>query len=268
MAAVTSQGLILHLAAPATNAHYSLEFFGPSLSCGPSSSITQLDVSSKLSELRPFLLGDGFNYIGFVPHYNYSMEDETDTKQLALEGLRSTLLDSENEEHVDYASHDYARLYIALPGLATSSTPSPPPIECGLYNSLFLVNFTFIDGQQDLRIINSTRLNAVNSRNTQTHSCASATGGTGDCYAAETIYISMLSALGTYVVGMIRHSHYGYSPPVRTQIMRSIFMHTQELHKMFAPEEPLSIVNMSMAAALEQVFTNATLSLFSDSYFL
>ncbi|KAL1847676.1 hypothetical protein Daus18300_013882 [Diaporthe australafricana] len=201
--------------------------------------------------------GNGFKYVGFVPSYVSVSDDEPDIRASSLQGLNDTLLDRNgaSQPNVDYVSTDYARLFFGLPGHGTQL------IECGLYNSSFQVNFTFTDGQQDIQVIKTARLNGVNAQNSQTHDCGDdlESRPPQSCYAANTIYVSILEALGPYLVGRIDFDHYGFFYPVRTQIMSSIFMQTQELHDIFAEEEPLSIANLSMAAALEQVFTNVTL---------
>lgn len=260
MAAVTSQGSILHLTAPAPNSYFSLEFFGPSISCGPSTSVTVSDLSHIVRELD---LDYDVVFVGWVPHPNPHSEDDTSIKVSALRGLNHTLIASSGPWALaDIVSSDYARLYVAFPA---SSIPPPAPIECGLYNSSFHVKFNFSDGHQDLQIINTTRVNAISIN--RPYDCDAWDGSPGSCGAAESSYIYVLGALAAYVIGRVERRELGLSYAVGTHVMGSIFTQTQELHKIFN-EEPLSIANVSMAAALEKVFTNATLSLFSDSYFL
>jgi hypothetical protein len=61
------------------------------------------------------------------------------------------------------------------------------------------------------------------------------------------------------------------------QIMNTVLMQAQELRQLYQPvghkdvlptTEPLSIRNMTIAEAIEDLSQNLTLSLFSNSYFL
>lgn len=128
------------------------------------------------------------------------------------------------------------------------------------------------------------RLNGVNSALAVANSCDYLSEQQFICSAAETAYIAILHALGIQLVGMIDQSHYGQISSIRTQVMNSVLMDTQELSRMqervdetllsshetptASDTKPMSIANMTMADALEQLFVNITLSLFSDPYFL
>lgn len=94
-------------------------------------------------------------------------------------------------------------------------------------------------------------------------------------------FVAMFHALNIQLVGYIANAMgENQMKVVQTQVLNTVFTQTPELHKIlervnsrFAPvgradSEPLSIANISMAEAVEQVFDNITLSLFSDSYFL
>ncbi|KAI4601677.1 hypothetical protein KJ359_011808 [Pestalotiopsis sp. 9143b] len=78
-------------------------------------------------------------------------------------------------------------------------------------------------------------------------------------------------ALVEILLGTIVLSHYGYATSSPRTIMSSILVKAREIHSqsLVGPtKEPVNIANISMAEALEEVFTIITLSLLSDSYFL
>lgn len=283
MTTVISKGSILDLTAPSPNSSYSVEFYGPSISCGPLTSFNNSEVANFINDFSYKQGGDLVQYVGFVPRAVITNKTQLAS---ALDGLNNTLQNTQYLETFDSVSKDHARLYIAVPSLNPGSTSyfADTTIECGLYNSSFQVDFTFNDGIQDTKIKNITRLNGVTSALAIANDCDVPSGTGGVCSATETTYIALLDALGSQLVGRIDQSHYGPISAVRTRIIDSVFMDTQELHKMqervskgllstaeaaAGPDvEPLSIANMSMADALEQVFMNCTLSLFGDSYFV
>ncbi|KAL1863854.1 hypothetical protein Daus18300_008003 [Diaporthe australafricana] len=177
---------------------------------------------------------------------------------------------------LDQSSDDYSRLYIITPPLYYSNGwAEKNSFECGVFNSSFHVDFVFNNGQQAIHVRNKTKLdegvigNATsNDRSPRSHWLHSNAGR---------VYTGMVHALSNQLVGSFFLARDGLKHN-GTQIQNSIFMQTQEIQKARyeSHEEsygkyediPLTIANISMAEAVEQVFDNATLSLFSDSYFL
>lgn len=87
-------------------------------------------------------------------------------------------------------------------------------------------------------------------------------------------YIALFDAFGQQLVGYLEESHYGPIWSYQTQVAKTVFMDTKELYGYqyymdngkeadTRPEDA-----MGMAEALEEVFTNTTLSLFSRKSFL
>lgn len=283
---VISKGSILDFTPPSANSSYSVDFYGPSISCGPPTSFNHSQIADLIREFSSTLGRTTIKYFGFVPSHNVINETHLDE---ALAGLNNTLQDNQYVETFDRISEDHARLYVAVPSLDSGSSSTfagtaDTAIECGLYNTSFQVDFIFNDGRQDTKIRNLTRLNGVTSAIAVSNYCDVPSGPGQICSATETAYIALLDALGSQLVGLIEQSHYGPIGATRTQILNSVLMDSQELHEMqeqvddllalsteatAAPDvEPLSIANMSIADALEQVFINCTLSLFSESYFM
>lgn len=277
MTTVISKGSILDLIPPSPNSSFSVEFYGPSVSCTRSTSFDNHEMANLIS--KSSLGGGSVLYISFVPLSAY-FTNQTRVLAAALEGLDSTMRAIAPVATFDRISEDRARLYVAVPSLNSSSSPriADTIIECGLYNSSFEVDYTFRDGVQDTNIRTVTRLNGVAWASVINDCEASRI-----CSPTEAAYITMLDAFGYQLVGKIAQSSYGLSA-TQTQITNSVLMDTQELQRMqesvdqsllstdeaadTSDVEPLSNGNISMADALEQVFINFTLSLFSDSYFL
>ncbi|KAH7156799.1 hypothetical protein EDB81DRAFT_787984 [Dactylonectria macrodidyma] len=263
LAAVASQGSIAHISAPYSNCSYSVEFYGPSLSCGylPRDDplydrIDSADFSSTM-----------ISFVGFVPqtspeHLNISRAYDTmyGLNVTVDRGLTSGLITLDTS----YTSTDHARIYVVVPNVYGAANTT---IECGLYNSSYVVDFSFTNGQQDVTVRNRTRLNGV----------TWSSGGITTSYNVQQVaYTAIINALGNLLVGTLRRSQYGYITARNTLITSTILMQTTEMQRLLAvtqsffddAPEKLSLRNMTMSRALEQIVANTTLSLFSNSYFL
>lgn len=202
-------------------------------------------------------------------------EKETDA---ALNGLRYTLKDgsySSLSSTCDTVSTDHGRIYFVTYGISDSNygrTEYYNTIECGLYNMSYNVDFTFSNGQPSLSIINATRLNGVAS-DAAVATCGPA-NGKFVCSPQAAAYFAMLNAFGEQLLGYLQQSYSGSILSVRTQVAKTVLMDTKELYDTqyymnsgeSADTRPANA--MVMAEALEEVFTNATLSLFSRTAFL
>ncbi|CAH0047361.1 unnamed protein product, partial [Clonostachys solani] len=273
LSATAAQGAILNIASPFPNCSYTVEFYGPSLSCGsPSAGISfETKVDSLIAgSSSSTSLQSGIGYVGFVPQranttLTTSLEDD------ALAGLDRTL-ETPHATDIDTIdrsqAHDYAKLYVVAPdwdGLAGNT------IECGLYNSSYTVDLDYRNGQQNISVKSLERVNGV------TAEPAFEDCGGGACSVSVVAYISMMDAMGRLLLGHLKVSDVGSLIPTRTQISTTVLMQTAEMQRLhrrtivagnkFTPE-PLSIANITMTDALEQLFLNFTLSLFSDSYLL
>jgi hypothetical protein len=269
VSSVASQGSILEIPAPYTNCTYLVEFYGPSISCRP----PQFDNSSLqdyLSDVQntPSAF-EAVAYASFVPRNGMLDVNSNATVSLAdgvVTGLNESLTQSGYDRTgslartLDNVSTDHARFYVYIFEDVTTG------IECGLYNSSYTVNFTFSNGLQDVTVVNKTQLNGVNaiSGSSEAHYPAIVPG---------TPYISVLDALQKLLYGYLIFDTGGIYVATGTGIMDSVLMDTQDMQKLFlrlgtyTPTQ-ISIRNLTMSDALEEIFMNATLSLFGDSYFL
>ncbi|SCO80616.1 uncharacterized protein FRV6_04829 [Fusarium oxysporum] len=269
---VASLGSILTIPAPFPNSSYSVDFYGPSISCGTSrnASFAKLLAEAVKNET---CCGDSAGYVGFVPSSNTMNSTE---EGYALAGLRGAMNYSliSTVSSIDQTANatSSAKLYVVVPDKPASSSyiMANKSIECSLYNSSYAVNFTFDNGRQHITY-KSKRLKGVTSID------AGLNQDTGSSqFNAAVAYIALMDSLGKLLLGSLGISHYGVMRPTQTQIMSSVLMDAKEMQVLGGvnaatdrSEAPESVIgNISMADALEQLFTNATISLFSNSKLL
>lgn len=205
--------------------------------------------------------------------------NETDK---ALYGLKYILQGGSTEvfgSTFDVESEDNGKIYVVVNddfhsdvsfGLSANKT-----IECGLYNMSYSVEFAFSNGQPKLTILHTTRLNGVGGQGVCEYSVLDERDEAPPVCSPEAVaYMALLSAFSQQLVGFLEQSHYGYITSILTQVAKTAFMDTKELYKsqyyMNHGKNPDTLPPdaMGMAQALEEVFTNATLSLFSEGSFL
>lgn len=272
VATVAAQGSVLNPSAPYANCSYHLQFYGPSLSCGSATSINTTRVADIVN---PQGQEDPMPFVSFVP-----MDGGYNESDAALYGLRYTLKGGSTAAQMstyDAVSEDHGRLYVVINdkfggnfGKAANKT-----IECGLYNVSYDVDFAFSNGQPSLTIVNATRLNGVAS-DAALAMCNSDTSNNeaSVCSPEAVAYIALLNAFSQQLLGYLEQSHYGHIWSLQTQVAKTVFMDTKELYESQyymdngkeADTRPDDATGM--AEALEEVFTNATLSLFSRNSFL
>ncbi|KAF7549449.1 hypothetical protein G7Z17_g6372 [Cylindrodendrum hubeiense] len=162
IAGVTSQGSISQITAPFSNCSYTVEFYGPSFSCGDVSkdSLISAQLSTNL-----VTAADPLTYAGFVPRTTYDNPDGQGKEADAVFGLNVTLNASASNANFlpNYdksdSSKDHARIYVIVPAL--DPTVTSKVVECGLFNTSYVVDFTFQNGLQDITVRKKTRLNGV-----------------------------------------------------------------------------------------------------------
>ncbi|KAH7227133.1 uncharacterized protein BKA55DRAFT_599159 [Fusarium redolens] len=233
--------------APFPKSSYSVDCYGPSISCNTPSNAS---FAKPLAEAvnNETCCGDFAGYVGFVPS-GQTMNNTDEGYALA------------------------AKLYVAVPGKPMSSSyiMANKSIKCQIYNSSYAVNLTFDNCQQNITY-KSKRLNGVTSID-----AALTKANTGSSqFNATVAYISLMGSLGKLLLGSLGISHYGVMCPTQTQIMSSVLMDAKEMQVLGdvntetdRSETPESVIgNISMSDTLEQLFTNSTISLFSNSKLL
>jgi hypothetical protein len=281
-AAVAAQGAILPVAAPFPNSSYTLEFYGPSLRCGPPSNATLARaIANSTIQDGCDEGGDCSGYVlvytGFVPDFDPGVDiNSTIPSEEVLYGLAELLNSTQGNgsslgvRTVDQSfGSETMRVFVVVPDGNQLGYVANKTIECGMYNSSYSANWTFQNGQQSVTIQNQTQLNGVPFNLTGIDDSGDGNDG-GPTSAAAVSYASLMDSFGRLLVGTLSFSHYGPITPYLTQITSTVLMETQELDPVSATADPgiSSIANLTTSDALEQLFTNLTLSLFSDSYFL
>ncbi|PTD02245.1 hypothetical protein FCULG_00012106 [Fusarium culmorum] len=256
---VASLGSILTVPAPFPNSSYALDFYGPTLSC-------DIPKNRNFSEqVKNFIFSsswpDAYAFVGFVPTYGrgpvYNFDDTEEN--YAYMGLRSAL----NSSLVTTAAA--AKLYVAVPdGLRFNGDTywANKTIECQLYNSSFAINFTFNNGQQNIRY-KSKQLNRVATLDPSTSHKMDR-----NYRRATEAYLSLMGAMGQFLLGRLTTYTNGSPVSAQTQIRSSVLMDTNEMYNLKEGRPESMIGNISMSDALEDLFTNFTISLFSHPRFL
>lgn len=217
-------------------------------------------------------------FVSFVPRECDSASNETDK---AICGLNLVLDRSatgyRGSTQFDSVSQDHARMYVAVPEKPEGNTGwhANKTIECGLFNKSYEVEFSSGNGQLKTAIKKATRLNGVAGDDARTRSmCDGQSHRPSICYPDSISYIALLHALNMQLTGYLQQSPYGHISAHLTQVDKTIFMDTKELYRsqyfMNHGTNPDTVPAdaMGITQALEEVFTNATLSLFSSASFL
>ncbi|KAF5584024.1 uncharacterized protein FSUBG_12938 [Fusarium subglutinans] len=257
---VASLGSILTFPAPFPNSSYSVDFYGPSISCGTPRNATFAKLLAEAVK-NETCCGNSAGYVGFVPSSNTVNSTE---EGYALAGLRGamnySLISSLASIDRTANSINASRLFVVVPDIPASNTTTSyimanKTIECALYNSSYAVNFTFDNGQQNISY-KSKRLNGVRSSDASLNE-----DNDSDRFNAAVAYIALMDSLGKLLLGNLGISHYGVMQPTQTQIMSSVLMDAKEMQVLGGvnaatdhPEAPDSVIgNISMANALQQL---------------
>ncbi|EKJ72312.1 hypothetical protein FPSE_07541 [Fusarium pseudograminearum CS3096] len=266
---VASQGSILAIPAPFPNSSYALNFHGPTLSCKVTTNKT---FSTQINKAIQDSDGSIFAkkvFVGFVPNGGPGVG--FGVEECALAGLEYVLNTAKvaTTSYLDYTARgpkSAAKVYVAVPNGLNSNPDiygAMKIIECQLYNSSFTANFTFNNGQQDIHY-NSTQLNKVTvSNDFEADDMNRKYQGATDAYA------SLMDAMGQLLLGSLSKVLTSSSTvSIQTWIRSSSLMDTKEMYGLEKGGSGSMIGNISMSDALEDLFANLTISLFSHSQFL
>lgn len=223
------------MSAPYPNCKYSVLFYGPSLLCGAptiGNSSFQEDVENLINNTT---CPHGICFGDYIIHISYVPQPELANSTLpaaALAGLNNTLSLFYGNivgsmYTFDAESDDHARLFVTIPKLGSLSTYQT--IEYCLYNTSYVVNFTFINGQQDIKVTNITQLNSVSNQLFYSI-CGESEDALEPCSGPVLGYMSILDALDNILMGVLTHDdQYQVIGSFRTQITNTVLMETMEL---------------------------------------
>jgi len=284
VASLASTGSILPIQAPAANSSYSLNFYGPSISCIPANPALGNKINSTIDK-SSFII----TYVAFVPTPlkadGESGIDESIEDGDVLNGLDSALKSASTvAKLITYDSRStpgHARLFLATYSPAKDGVGRIPRqvTECGLYNSSYAVDVSFINNQQSINVTNLTRLNGIGY---ETYSNFNRTAQESPGFFSAVVGCSLMDALSRLLVGYLRFASLydgWWDDGAGIQILNTVLMETQELRRgrlftsvanQTSPSDaPSSFIrDMTLAEAIEELSQNMTLSLFSNPYFL
>ncbi|KAH6957189.1 hypothetical protein DER45DRAFT_595857 [Fusarium avenaceum] len=218
---VATLGYILNAPAPFPNSSYSVEFYGPSISCETPNNRTFTDRISKIIANHSNSEGN-VTYVGFVPYVSrstYPFVVKT-WEDYAIEGL--------------YVALNYTQDF-AVPTLDTSGYEMDEE-----FSENNLVTFFVVTPGAQGRQAKNTLMS----------------------------YLSLMNAMGELLLGAQWYSGKGVYPTHGTEIGRTTLIESPDMNYFHYERPKSSIKNMSMADALEELFTNVTISLLSESNFL
>ncbi|CAF3623873.1 hypothetical protein SNK05_007562 [Fusarium graminearum] len=274
---VATLGFILNIAAPFPNSSYSVDFYGPSISCETPKNRTFTDSINKI--IADYSKFDGnVTYAGFVPSFPYPYATSHNPTNIrtreehAIEGLyrvlNGSLVDSAptldtTAYYPDRKSGETmpAAFYVLTPNKVGGQASNA--VKCELYNSSYSINFTFDNGLQDIKY-KIEKQNGVSILDA------------GECRFKKqlpscnpvTAYLSLMNAIGAMLVGATWNIGNNVSAAQRTTIGITTLIESPDMHS-FHYEKPKSTIKyMPMGETLEELFTNVTISLFSNSEFL
>jgi len=266
---VATLGTILPIAAPFPNSSYTLEFYGPTISCDSPEDDSFRESIKKI--IHNDTVGDYVTYVSFVPFSEdmFSPDSQAETwYDYAIEGLMYALNDTlvYTTPPLDFTGNITDRDWGPQPATFYVLVPDRPnghanrTIECQLHNATYSLNITFDNGLQDIKY-KTKRLNGVSVYDTRT--CFPEP--TSHCNQTNA-YLTLMSAMGDMLFGTRRWTR----KTDRTRIGHTVLIDLTDMNYAFLDnEEPKSLIgNLSMPDALEEMFENVTISLLGNSEFL
>lgn len=155
--AAATTGDVLSLSTPAPNASYEQTFFGPYVECAMSSSQVRkefdLMITRNERELDPSVQLISLDYFAAIPALsNLDNASQQDVQFANLTDIDATL-------------HASNQLWLYTSSYGSSANFSQPReshyLTCKLYNASYTTRFRWLNGRQDLQIIDRTLLQPV-----------------------------------------------------------------------------------------------------------
>ncbi|KAK2599998.1 hypothetical protein QQS21_005300 [Conoideocrella luteorostrata] len=254
VSAVSSRGSFLSIPPPRDDYSFNLTFDGPSLSCGPMGGNKSFhDAFDRIFRNKTEYQGiaaEKTAYVGIAPGSSSTSEDGV------LYGLKSALGSGVST----YGSKGTGILF-SFPMFGEDPArqdAAKHTIACEMFLASHQVNVAFKSGEQFVQVIQITRL---------PNDTASP-----ELKVVHIAAIAILDALGGILEGKISTSDDGFISIMRTRILSTVFMLTNEMtaaqRTYFGgidahPENVTPGNNLSFKDAMEQLVFNVTLSLFA-----
>lgn len=205
-------------AAPCSHCQYSLNFYGPLVTCARTSAATEAVIYSAIRNATNTedYFSTSLLYTSFVP------------QNLNSANFSSALANGVNDVYgghyytKDEASTDYAKIYVQYQLNTT--------LECGLYNASYEADFQFTNGAQAISIKNVTKLNGIPYSAMSTYMILNGYRSCPTCYndtwalrqeLEYPAYFAVGEALNMVLVGLIDGTMYSGVVTSGTQVMSS-----------------------------------------------
>lgn len=266
---VALQGTINPIQPPTLNSSYNLPFFGPALSCNPTSPdiIKDFDVIFGCNFSIPDRntsqpCGFGYDYLAWVPNMVQRVYLSTSDQNGGL--------NFQPRYDGSYYGMTTAGGYRDEPTMVYIGIYGRPwtMLNCSLYNASYIVDFSFQSGGQKLQVVNRELLNGLPFVNLVYDKMNANLTEYGYPPQWEIIpeanfvavnYQAIMDSFGQIIVGGINHAISrvnGGQSILSTLILSTKLKDCPELG---------GNSSLTLAAAAEQLFENITLSLFSRS---
>ncbi|KAJ5175616.1 uncharacterized protein N7482_001493 [Penicillium canariense] len=231
-----THGTILPIPAHYPNSSYTLDFYGPGLSC-------QTANDTETQALDYDLFGHGIS--GAIYYYSWFGPSVAYWNQSLEDGL-------------DYNSNDSSRFWV---GLISPSGESNQLYECALMNISYSVDFAFNSGTQNLMVRRNQEMNGI-------PTVQNTSGMSSMALASQ----SLMYVMDQIITGEIGGGAAGSLIFTSTTVQTTNLAQVNPLCGQMAGDTDGAqyfgaCQNSSFSAALEELFQNMTLSLLSNEYF-
>lgn len=275
------------LPSPAPNASYVLSYPAPSLQC-TAMPVSVLQAWAPVMNCDPTLPFDGsannfsacdtnpnddyyWPYLAWTPASGGIVPFANGSLLIAEDLPLSSVLADGGSPYLGSYNSSAANLFIAPMHVSANMTNIEAfPLNCSLYNASYAVNFTFQQGVQTISVLEVNLTNPIAPLliTPQRLHGQNASGNVG----INMNYQAIMDSLGRLLIGDIGRTGDVY----QTQILQTELAFTREMYPIFTGGlDPASINSTTskwyqrpLAEAVEDLFQNMTLSLFSRNDFL
>ncbi|KAE9379966.1 hypothetical protein N431DRAFT_323142 [Stipitochalara longipes BDJ] len=249
--ATTSAGQILNITAPVSNSSWSLDFYGPALSCGPAEDVLRQKITDQglaaivSSSGSDSECGSGgllnYEYLSWTPGsgdnvslpFDYSISNITESYT-----LRSTTLGSVNSSPaLFFMAISHTINPYELSQCCENTTcwqgykdfiTNDPIIHCTAYNASYTSRFNYPNGVQSVDIAVKEALNDLGFLSNVTLWTQAWDGTTLSVALENFAYQAVIDAFGKMVVGSVVSDENGYNDKT-TNIEATNLVNTKEL---------------------------------------
>lgn len=306
--AAALDGELPNFPSPAINASYQLSYSAPSVRCEqmPESILSKwapvmgCDLISSYypihtsSGLVPCMIegylerGNWWPYLSWTPGEHELVPFSNGSLKKAENLPFTTGLDGDASPYLGfYNGTSAASLFLAAAKQVGAEDPIWFALNCSLYNSTYTTNFTFQEGIQTISVLDVNTTNPISvllkTPTVSQNESVSQEAAINTEYAINTNYQAMMDSLGQLLVGDISYgfaddttrSNVTVGTEYGTRILQTNLAFTKEMFPIYNVSAAYSMeakasqwYQKPLAKAVEDLFQNITLSVFSRNGFL